>query len=183
MVAAWKENMPAAIARRPRHAGLPIPWFVQQVPVDFGKLRPMAAARAHELRLCWWCGEPRYEKRMCFLVVPHSAVTRVSTTPPGHPECARWAVRLLQDDTLVVHASGYELVDTDEGGVVFGMTGILGIEWWLKGQRATPVEAMQALDAALPELEKMAQSAGEEAVCELEIATAEAIEFIWSAGT
>ncbi len=205
---AWEQNMPAAIARLPRDArGFPIPWFVQQEPLDFRVIRPMGVARAHQAKLCWVCGKPRYEKRMCFAVGPMCVINRVSSEPPSHPECARFAARACpflsnprmrrnEKDlpeaavdapgiaikrnpgvTALVFAGGYSLLRVGDG-VLFRMDGIRQVEWWANGRLATRAEALAGIESGLPELERIAAEDGPEAEAELQIATAEAMDLL-----
>jgi hypothetical protein len=196
---AWERDIPPSMARRPRdHRGFPIPWFVQQDPVDFRVIRPNALAIAHNKRLCWVCGEPRYEKRLCFVVGPMCVVNRVSAELPVHPACARFSAiacpflsnprmrrneKDLPEDTeepggimiarnpgvaAVVHAKTYRPQETPTG-VIFRMEGIERVDWWAHGRQATRAEVMASMESGLPLLERMAREDGEDAVAELEV--------------
>jgi hypothetical protein len=208
MTADWRTTMPASVARLPRdHRGFPIPWFVQQDPVDFRVIRPLGFARAHQAKLCWVCGEPRYEKRLCFTVGPMCVVNRVSAEPPAHPECARFSARAcpflsnprmrrnekdLPEDaveaagvaikrnpgvTALVFAGSYSLMGVGEG-VLIRLERIRQVEWWREGRLATRAEALASIESGLPLLEDMARQDGDDAVCELEIAAAEAFSLL-----
>lgn len=205
---AWEQDIPPSIARRPRDPrGFPIPWFVQQDPPDFRVVRANALALAHTKRLCWVCGESRYEKRLCFVVGPMCVVNRVSAELPVHPACARFSAiacpflsnprmrrneKDLPEDTVdpggimiarnpgvtaVVHAKTYHPKETPTG-VIFQMQGIERVEWWTHGRQATREEVMASMESGLPLLEQMAREEDEDAVAELERCKRNAMRFL-----
>lgn len=78
--------------------GYPVPWFVAwvdeqgiEVPhfeaIESGKIE---AAIRHQH--CWICGELT-GKYIAFVIGPMCAVNRVSSEPPSHLDCARFAAR------------------------------------------------------------------------------------------
>lgn len=105
--------------------GFPVPWFVYTTAagpdhriVDQSKI-PIAVAN----RLCWICGQP-LGKTFTFAIGPMCAVNRVSSEPPSHDECARYAVQAcpflsrpeahrrragLPEDELLIAAAGIML--------------------------------------------------------------------------
>lgn len=87
--------IPSRIRALPVHPEmrLPLPWFCQQEPPDFRVARGGALAQAHRRQLCWICGQPRYPKRMAFVVGAMCIVTGTASEPPSHPECARFAAQ------------------------------------------------------------------------------------------
>lgn len=84
---------PPRIAKLPRdHRGYPVPWFV-----DWADGKPVFQAmdmhkrvRAVRQRLCWVCGEP-LGRFMAFVIGPMCAISRTTSEPPSHRECAEWS--------------------------------------------------------------------------------------------
>lgn len=70
--------------------GFPIPWFVQVLPDgtrDFRIADYQKRAIAVKKKLCWVCGG-RLGKFMSFVIGPMCTVTRTTSEPPCHLECA-----------------------------------------------------------------------------------------------
>lgn len=101
------ENMPFALARRPRvnrkgepdPNGYPVPWFTPYVGVagagghwDFQHVAQGKAQEALRKNCCWTCGEP-LRMPCAFVVGPMCAVNRISAEPPSHVECAIYAAK------------------------------------------------------------------------------------------
>ena len=205
---AWQDRIPAAMARRPRdRRGFPIPWFVQQDPLDFRVIRALGTGQAHKQRICWLCGEPRYEKRLAFVVGPMCTVNRVSSEPPCHPACARFAAiacpflanpRMRRNDKDLPEDSeappgiflernpgvaaiwitrSYEPFRVADG-TLLQMGEPIAVEWFREGRQATRAEVLASMEAGLPALEALAAAQGPDAVRELEAATAEAMTYL-----
>lgn len=74
--------------------GYPIPWFV----ADMDGVRDFRVADAHKRaqsilsKLCWVCGQQLATLRH-FVVGPMCAITRTTSEPPLHIECAEFSVR------------------------------------------------------------------------------------------
>jgi hypothetical protein len=86
-------NAPVNVQRLPvDERGFPVPWFVawENGKPDFQYVRPERAEQAHRRRVCWICGKPMGRMK-CFVIGPMCAVNRVSSEPPSHPQCARFA--------------------------------------------------------------------------------------------
>lgn len=91
-----------------------VPWFVQWMKPNLQKPElPFAAlptdqnaypdfrladyrhfAKAMRENLCWLCGKKFEQEMRCFVIGPMCAVNRISSEPPSHPECARFAARV-----------------------------------------------------------------------------------------
>jgi hypothetical protein len=72
--------------------GYPVPWFavhLEQVSIS----DPAKRRRAIAERLFGICGRPLGHRRLCFVLGPARAVTRVVQEPPSHPGCAWFAVK------------------------------------------------------------------------------------------
>jgi len=78
--------------------GYPVPWFVVWVDGPDGKVPEFRAmdvdkwVRAVKLRLCWVCGSA-LGRWLAFVLGPMCAVTRTTSEPPCHRECAEWSAR------------------------------------------------------------------------------------------
>jgi hypothetical protein len=73
---------------------IPVPWFVQWIDgkPEFRLMNPMKWWRAVREKRCWICGQ-RLGAYLTFVIGPMCAVTRTTSEPPCHRECARWAAR------------------------------------------------------------------------------------------
>jgi hypothetical protein len=72
--------------------GYPVPWFVAWVngEPEFRLLDPDKWLRATRNKLCWVCGE-RLGQYMAFVIGPMCGITRTTSEPPCHLECATWS--------------------------------------------------------------------------------------------
>lgn len=88
-------DTPPRILARPRdERGWPVPWFVAWIDgkPDFRVIQPGKFEQALNHRLCWVCGE-KLGSRAAFVVGPMCAVTRTTSEPPCHRECAEFAAQ------------------------------------------------------------------------------------------
>lgn len=76
------------------HRGYPIPWFVARIngKPDFRVIDPLKFGDAIMWKRCWICGE-LLGRFKTFVFGPASAITRYSSEPPSHPDCARFAAQ------------------------------------------------------------------------------------------
>lgn len=80
--------------------GYPVPWFVAwfDAPDGVGKVPDFRVVdtekfrRAIRERRCWVCGDP-LGKWLAFPIGPMCAITRTTSEPPSHLECAEWSIR------------------------------------------------------------------------------------------
>ncbi len=74
--------------------GYPVPWFVEWIGgvPEFRVMDPMKWRRSVKERLCWICGK-RLGAWLCFVLGPMCGITRTTSEPPCHRECAQWAAR------------------------------------------------------------------------------------------
>jgi hypothetical protein len=74
--------------------GYPVPWFVEWIDgkPEFRLMSAEKWKRAVKQQLCWCCGK-KLGAYMVFVLGPMCGITRVSSEPPNHRECARWAAR------------------------------------------------------------------------------------------
>jgi hypothetical protein len=85
---------PPRIAKLPLdRRGYPVPWFVQWVngEPEFRAMDPAKWRAALQERRCWVCGE-RLGSYLAFVIGPMCAITRTTSEPPNHRECAQWSV-------------------------------------------------------------------------------------------
>lgn len=191
--------MPPRIAKLPRdHRGFPIPWFVAELADgsrDFRVADAHKAERAVRNQLCWVCGE-RLGKFLAFVIGPMCVVTRVTSEPPCHQECAvfsalacpfltRPRMRRNDQDLPAGHTTPPGEFITRNPGVVCvyttrsyrrfeSGTGPLirlgaptQIMWFAEGASATRDQVQASIDSGYPLLLDSAQRQGSEAVEEL----------------
>jgi hypothetical protein len=74
--------------------GYPVPWFVKWIggQPEFRVMDEDKWARAVKQKLCWICGM-KLGAYLCFVLGPMCGITRTSSEPPCHRDCARWAAR------------------------------------------------------------------------------------------
>ena len=87
-------EMPQQIAALPTFRGYPVPWFVEWIEgePEFRAMDPRKWVRAVQEKLCWICGR-RLGSYLTFTIGPMCGITRTSSEPPGHLDCARWSAR------------------------------------------------------------------------------------------
>ena len=89
--------LPAKMRQLPRdHRGFPIPWFVAVVPQtgerDFRIADYAKRAKAVKSKLCWVCGG-KLGQFFAFVIGPMCAVSRTTSEPPCHLECAHFSAQ------------------------------------------------------------------------------------------
>jgi hypothetical protein len=194
-----KLAMPARIAKLPVDArGYPVPKFVEWIDgaPDFRCIDFRYWLRCVRKQLCWVCGEP-LGRHMAFVIGPMCAINRVSSEPPSHLECARFAAKacpfLTQPRrrrneanlpaagqlaagitlarnpgvTLVWVSKGYGTFSTPDGGRLIRLGEPTLLEWYAHGRAATRPEIMASIESGLPLLQEAAEKDGADAVAEL----------------
>jgi hypothetical protein len=182
----WRKELPRPsrrIARLPLDKrGYPIPWFAArfQGEPDFRVYDPAKFSRALKERRCWVCGE-KLGAYGYFVVSPYCVVSRTSTEPPCHEECAEFSVQgcpfltgaevrrraaALPEESfeaagLVVEESpavvaiwatlGYEVVATERGPVC-KLGDPVSCRWFKQGRKATRSEVLEAIERDFPAL-------------------------------
>lgn len=195
--------------------GYPVPKFVQWMDADgrptppgIGRPDFRVASREHFVRcvrrkVCWLCGMD-LGNRVAFNIGPMCAVNRVSSEPPSHPECARYAAMacpfLVRPHArrreaglperhealggcsiprnpgvaLVWITTSYQLFPDGMGGQLFRVGDPIATEWYREARPATRQEVTDSIESGLPQLVAIAKADGEHAVAELETLKAEA---------
>lgn len=204
-------NMPPLVSRLPRSEepgpayGYPIPWFVGLSPAtgkpDFRCIRERGRELAVERGICWICGTRTKRTEASFTIGPMCMANRITSEPPAHLDCARFAARVcpfladprrgrrpfkLGEDEVALPPPGMHSPDNPGAAVVwttdhasfdgsFFTIGdpIIPVEIYAKGRRATPEEAHEAFERGLTRLAKVAAAQGPAAFSALvEAATA-----------
>jgi hypothetical protein len=187
--------------------GYPVPWFVawmdeeqNAVPPgegtpDFRVLHPTAIIDAWKYKTCWLCGTSLGAHKT-FVIGPMCAVNRISSEPPCHIACARYAATACpflvrpharrRDDNLPDgHVAGVAIlrnpgvtllwttkkpspVSDGRGGTLFDIGDPEHVEWYAEGREATREEIMHSIETGLPELQKVAEQQGRGATRQLE---------------
>lgn len=117
-----------------------------------------------KLENCGTCLRPLGNFK-AFIVRPSAAVSRISTVPPIHPDCAiDWAEKVKPKSKrhdpgvvliwVTLHFQEYE----DEGKKILDLGLCEYVRWFNGGRAATRQEVMDAVNAGIPELEKMCQN-------------------------
>lgn len=94
--------VPFRMAQRPRdERGYVIPFFVgyHHGKPDFRTIAPGRVAQCYRGELCWLCGQ-RLGKHRWFVVGPMCVANHLSSEPPSHYECARYACEACPHLTL-----------------------------------------------------------------------------------
>lgn len=195
--------LPPAMRSLPIDArGFPVPWFVAWLSDDRAReLRPGFGTpdfrciggdrigRAVRGQLCWLCGKP-LGRLACCVIGPMCAVNRISSEPPSHPDCARFAVKacpFLTRPQMRRRKGGLEELEDNAPGVpidrnpgvtllwftnvvrfspssrLFDVGEPVSWEWWTQGRLATRAEALETLETGLPLLQEIADREGAEA--------------------
>jgi hypothetical protein len=193
-IAVQRLKLPPRMLKLPvDERGFPVPKFVQWIDgkPDFRVVNQAFMANAVRIKLCWLCGEAlgRYQ---AFVIGPMCSINRVSSEPPSHLECARFAVQAcpfltqpkrerneheLPDNretpggVMILHNPGVSLIYVTEsykpikvkGGTLFQIGDPTSVEWWARGRHATHDEVMDAIAKGLPALVKEAKREGPDA--------------------
>lgn len=116
--------IPSRVSRLPRdRRGFPVPWFVEWQ--DGEPLFPVMDAdkfrQAITFNRCWVCGQPMSAFK-AFVIGPMCVVNRVTSEPPSHLDCARFAALncpFLANPRVGRQLGGDEVIE--RGGKVAGI--------------------------------------------------------------
>lgn len=188
--------------------GYPVPRFVAQIEGkwDFRCIRTGWVGHCYRTGACWLCGD-RLGTRKAFVIGPMCAINRVTSEPPSHFDCARFAVMAcpfmcfpnrkrdehnLPKDKFIpgVHidrnpgafclwvARSYKPFDAGDGSTLFRIEKPSYVEWWACGRQATRAEVLQSIESGYPLLKKAAARDGVEGLKELERGLIEAMKLV-----
>jgi hypothetical protein len=170
------------------HRGFVVPRFVRWIDgvPDFRITDTAFFVRAIKERLCWLCGR-KLGRHLAFVIGPMCALTRTTSEPPSHLECARYAVqvcpflsrpKMRRNDTnwpepqrwapgltidrnpgvsAIWVTAGYKMFEPGNGGVLITVGDPSSIEWWREGRPATRAECQESIDSGLPILRANAE--------------------------
>jgi hypothetical protein len=202
-------EVPRRIASLPKNeAGYPVPWFVSWIDgkPDFRVVDARKIPIAVRENVCWICGE-QMQKWKAFVIGPMCAVNLVSSEPPSHTACAKFAAiacpflsnpkqvrRETNLPTDTMNAAGLGLKRNPgvtlvwvtrsfrpfaaPGGVLFKIGPVEDVFWYAHGREATRAEVLESIDSGLPSLMELAVAESPEAVAELEKMHATALELV-----
>jgi hypothetical protein len=192
--------MPKRIAKLPIDArGYPIPWFVAEVDGSRADFRVADARKRRRCvleNLCWVCGQ-RIKAPFTFVIGPMCAVTRTTSGPPVHEECAEFSLKacpFLLLPRAKRRDSNLPEGTTDSPGMALDRNPGVGCEWmsrtyktfdagngwmitvgepqrirwWAQGREATKEEILYSLDTGMPALRSIAEEEGGRAPLELD---------------
>jgi len=175
--------------------GVPVPWFVDWLhgKPEFRAMDRVKFRRAIKERLCWVCGEP-LGRWLAFPIGPMCAVTRTTSEPPCHRECAEWSMKncpFLSDPRMERRTDGlpegvreapgipinrnpgvmclwmtrqYETFPVADGRLLITVGTPEQVTWWREGREATREEVQASLDSGVPVLLAGAKTEGRFAV-------------------
>jgi hypothetical protein len=127
-----------------------VPFFVRTEggkPVFAG---PPLAVKPACLRdgLCWICGHGLQNRSYAFVIPPAGVVSRVTSDPPSHRDCARYALRacpfLKRSVAVLWRCSAYGVRSQGGGEPLLTLGPARAVEWWCDGRPATPPEIAAA---------------------------------------
>ena len=185
-------DMPENIRRLPvdPERGYPVPYFVRWLKgkPEFRLVDPVKLVRCIRGRACWICGCPlSKDAPASFVSGPLMAVTRASSEPPSHLECARFAAKACPflaipkmdrrpDNSppskdppglMVKRNPGVVLIWTSEWtlqrvehGVLFIVSDPVSFEFWREGRPASRDEFMESLDEGMTLAKQAARERG-----------------------
>jgi len=209
--------VPRAMSHLPiNERGFPVPYFVAWLKdgkecsprhgePDFRMVGAGKIVHCHKHGRCWLCGGLLGRYRT-FVIGPMCCINRVSSEPPSHLECARYAAQtcpfltqprarrnekeLPEGGTTaglpIARNPGVTLLWTCErygarkvdDGVLFRVGDPSRTEWWCQGRLATRAEVMASIDSGLPILREQATRDGPDALLELRGMHQRALRFV-----
>jgi hypothetical protein len=160
--------------------GYPVPWFVAWVDGE-PEFRAMDAHKfvdAIKFDRCWVCGEP-LGKWKAFTIGPMCGITRTTSEPPSHLECARWSARNCpfltqrqlkrrEDEftascpfagnaikrqpgvALLWLTTDYTIFKDGKGGYLLKVGEVSQVEWFSHGRAATRAEVIESVESGFP---------------------------------
>lgn len=181
--------MPRRIAQLPlTENGYPVLYFVDEVDgkPDLRVMDGRKFIKCIREKRCWLCGQP-LGRNMAFVVGPMCCVTRTSSEPPSHYECAEYSVKAcpfltrpkarrreigIEEASMAgvglkrnpgviaiwVTRSYKTFRAAGGGGVLITMGPPEHVEWWSEARQATYAEVCESIESGAPELMKLAHS-------------------------
>jgi hypothetical protein len=163
--------------------GYPVPWFVAWVngEPEFRAADPEKHAKALRESRCWVCGD-RLGRHLAFVIGPMCGISRTTSEPACHLECARWSARNCpflskpqmtrrKDDftetftpaagymiernpgvMLVWATVEYRLFPDDDGRPLISVGAPEFVEFYALGRKATRAEVEASVETGFPAL-------------------------------
>lgn len=188
--------------------GFPIPKFVPYVDgkPEFRGMDGPHLKMCVRLKRCWVCGQP-LGVHMTFVIGPMCAVNRVSSEPPSHNSCGKYAAlacpfltqpRMRRNEkdmplekgevagimikrnpgvALLWTTRSYKIMKTPTGPL-FRIGDPEQIEFYAEGRQATREEIMTSIESGMPILRDMAKEDGPEAEKQLQQQYHDAMELV-----
>lgn len=193
--------LPARIAALPVFRGYPVPWFVAYPngPEGEPEFRTADAKKwiaAVQQKLCWVCGQ-KLGSFLAFTLGPMCGVTRSTSEPAAHQECALWSIHncpFLTRPHMVRREEGLPDGTVDAPGMPLHRNPGVTLLWmtrnfslfrapdrrylirvgdpievacFAEGRRATRQEVDESIAGGLPKLIELAKLDGPEAEADL----------------
>lgn|SRR5215467_8466300 len=193
--------LPRTMWDLPVFRGYPTPWFCARPNGPLGEPEFRAAdgekwMLAVRRKLCWVDGH-KLGSYLAFVLGPMCGVTRTTSEPPSHRECALWSVRNcpfltrphmgyrkggLPEEveqpggfpidrnpgvSLVWVTRSFKVFDDGAGKPLISVGDPVEITCWAEGRTAKRDEIQASIDGGLPHLRKMAEAGGPSDVREL----------------
>ena len=188
--------MPPRIQMLDTFRGYPVPWFVEILPNGEPEFRAADGRkwrRAIRERLCWVCGQ-KLGANLVFVLGPMCGITRATSEPPVHLDCAVWSARNcpfltkphmirrmdnLPEEieappgepidrnpgvTLLWTTKSYSLFAVDDGRHLIRVGDPEAITCWAEGRTATEKEILESITGGFPRLMEAAEVQGPKAI-------------------
>ena len=195
-----KLDMPSRFARLPiDKRGYPVPKFVTWIngEPDFRVVNKKWIGICRHEERCWLCGE-KLGRHLAFVIGPMCSIHRISSEPPSHLDCARFACKacpfMLNPQrrrneaglpegneqpggimiarnpgvALIYITREYRIMKDPGGGLLFSLGEPEKLEWYARGAPATREQIMASINSGLPLLRAMAENEGSKAIEELD---------------
>ena len=192
------EKPTARIAKLPIDGrGYPVPWFVPSIDgnPEFRAFDAQKWIDAVRYSLCWVCGE-QLGSYKAFVLGPMCGITRTTSEPPCHLECAEWSARncpflsqpkaVRREDeftdkcdsagiqikrnpgvTLIWVTKQFRVFNDPQGKPLITVGNPTKIKWYHQGRPATREDVEHSIDTGCPLLLEQAKKDGPAAVAEL----------------
>ena len=161
--------------------GYPVPYFVDYVngEPEFRAMSPEKWRKCVNERLCWVCGQ-KLGSHLAFAIGPMCAITRTTSEPPSHRECAEWSAincpflsrphmvrredEMVKAKTLVAGemimrnpgvvciwmTKSYRIWRDSKGKPLITVGDPLDVGWYAEGRSAARAEVEESIRTGLP---------------------------------
>lgn len=179
--------MPKGMARLPlTEKGFPVLFFADEIDgkPDLRVMDGRKFVRCINEKLCWLCGG-KLGVHMAFVSGPMCVITRTSSEPPSHYDCANYAARACPFLTqprmrrnekempaeasmagigikrnpgcCAIYVTRSYKAWRAENGVLVTMGEPERVEWWAEGRQATRAEISASIESGYPLLQEQAR--------------------------